>query len=276
MVHRLAWEPEATAVAGIVDRGPGSQPRTLSWLLGSSAGDDARQALRDLLDEGRLSGWRSCLRHAWDHQTVIHRDARYRYRSSDSVQMLLDNGPPADAADLAALVVDRLHEMREDIGGGNSNLWRQFWNEDRYGRAAGGRPKHENSCRDALLAMLQGRLPVGVDAVPEGRYAADRRADIRVSYGGFNVPIEIKKSSHPRLWDAAEDQLAGRYTTDPGTGGHGIYVVLWFGDVRAETGSYDPAPAGPQELERRLRDRLDDAGLGHRITVVTLDVTPAG
>ena len=77
-------------------------------------------------------------------------------------------------------------------------------------------PKHEDRCRDALLSHLRDHLPAAVDAQPEGQYAHDNRSDIRVSYGAeFNVPVEIKKDRHHRLWSALHDQLIARYASDP-------------------------------------------------------------
>ena len=51
---------------------------------------------------------------------------------------------------------------------------------------------HEDHCRDALLSDLRYRMRgLGIAAEPEGRYASEKRADIRVSGDGFNVPVEI-------------------------------------------------------------------------------------
>ena len=65
--------------------------------------------------------------------------------------------------------------------------------------------------------------PLAIDAQPEGRYADDKRTDIRVcfasSHNNFNVPIEIKKSTHRGLWTAIHDQLIPKYSRDPGAGG---------------------------------------------------------
>ena len=100
---------------------------------------------------------------------------------------------------------------------------------------------------------MQTLLPQEVDAQPEGQYAANRRADIRLSCSGFHVPIEIKKQSHRALWRAARDQLVAKYTQDPATGGYGIFLVLWFGEPEKtpldETGT---RPASPEELRQRL------------------------
>ncbi len=100
---------------------------------------------------------------------------------------------------------------------------------------------------------MQALLPQEVDAQPEGQYAANRRADIRLACSGFHVPIEIKKQSHRALWRAARDQLVAKYTQDPATGGYGIFLVLWFGEPEKtpldETGT---RPGSPEELRQRL------------------------
>lgn len=173
---------------------------------------------------------------------------------------------------MAALLEDRLDDACEDLRGGNSDFWRQFWNEDRHGRVTAAKP--EDSCRDAILANLQLRLPEDVDAVREGSYAASTRSDIRAGCRGFNVPVEIKKDSHPNLWRAMQDQLVAQYTTDPTTDGYGIYLVLWFADpdkpaTRHPDGS---RPSTPAELQRRLEHQLTPHQ-ARKIDVMVMDVT---
>ena len=240
--------------------------------LGSQPGETAQQALTDLLEDPALDGWHPHLRQALEEHRVIHRDASYSHPSIRQVQDTLNDGPPASAADLAALLEDRLNDICEDLRGSNSDLWRQFWNEDRHRRLTGSKP--EDSCRDALLANLQLRLPDDVDAVREGSYAADTRSDIRANRLGFNVPIEIKKDSHPDVWKAMHDQLIAQYTTDPATDGYGIYLVLWFADPdKPATRNLDGSrPNTPEELQRLLEQRLT-ADQARKITVIVMDVT---
>ena len=209
------------------------------------------EALRRLASDDTLHRWRDQLRDARDRQAVISRDSFYRRPELDQVRATLDNLAPANAADLAALALHRIDEVARSIRHANTNDWCQYWNEDEYGRPTG--PKREESCRDALLSHLERLLPAEVEAQPEGRYAADRRADIRLSCSGFHVPIEIKKQSHADLYRAARDQLVSKYTRDPATGGHGIFLALWFGDPE-KTPLDDTAtrPDSAEQLQQRL------------------------
>ncbi len=232
---------------------------------------EAGAAFDDLIADERLRSWRSRLEHARNQQRRLHRDASHTPINVADVLGLLGDGPPANVADLHVLLIDRLRDLGSHIRGDNSDPWRQFWADDHESQPE--KPKHEDSCRDALLAMLRNRLPEGVDAQPEGQYAADRRADIRVASKDFNIPVEIKKNTHPDLWTAIPDQLITKYTTDPATGGYGIYLVLWFG---MDEGGYPlhptdrDRPSTPDELEIRLRESMSHEQR-RTISVVVLD-----
>ena len=158
---------------------------------------------------------------------------------------------------------------RPKLRTGNANGWRLFWNEERPRRPVA--PKHEDSCRDALLLLLRERLPRSVDAQPEGRYANDRRADVRVACGDFQVPVEIKKDSHRDLWSAMRNQLLAHYTQDPATDGYGVYLVFWFGANGTPPPPDGPPPRCGRELERRLSESLT-AAEARRISVCVIDV----
>ena len=237
--------------------------------LAASPDRAAGDALADLSSDRGLSAWRDALVRARDAQRVVRRDATFRPPSIEEVRRTLANGPPANAGDLAALLLDRLRDIAEEVRTDNTNGWRLFWNEGQHRRPH--EPKHENSCRDALLLLLRERLAGAADAQPEGNYANDRRADIRVARGSFQVPIEIKKDSHPDLWSALHDQLIAHYTLDPATDGYGIYLVFRFGE------GGPPPPDGPPprsagELETRLTESLS-AAEARRVSVCVIDVS---
>ena len=239
-------------------------------MLSSRASYDANRALRELINDSRLSRWRDRLRWAEERQRVLLRDAAYSHSSIRQVQRTLGGGLPANAADLAALLNDHLNDISRDIRGSSSNIWRQFWMDDRESEPR--EPKHEESCRDALLAILKERIPTPTDAAPEGHYVSEKRADIRVSYGGFNVPIEIKKDCHRDLWSALQEQLVEQYTTDPASSGHGIYLVLWTGGDKISRRPDGNRPTTPDELRELLEGDLTPEQAG-RISVRVLDVT---
>ena len=247
--------------------------RRMIQRLGQSPSDDAGAALEALASDESLVQWRDELLHERNQQRVIHRDAAYRHPEIEQVCRTLNNGPPANAGDLAALVRERLEEVAVRIRTGNDNGWRPYWNEGEHRRPV--EPKYENSCRDALLGDLRPRLPVDADAEPEGRYANDKRADIRVVFGDFHVPVEVKKNNHLDLWSALRRQLIARYTTHPATGGYGIYLVLWFGEDagrRTPLPASGPRPDDPGELKSRLEEDLTPEE-ARRISVCVIDVS---
>ena len=244
--------------------------RVLLEVLGTRAEDDALRALAELGDDSRMAAWHTIVQRVQREQRVVRRDAGFRHPEPAAVCRTLACRQPANVADLAALTFEHVSVIARNIRDGNTSDWRQYWNK-------GGetwRPAHEDDCRDALLSDLKAKLhALGVDAVPEGRYADAKRSDIRVSFGGFNVPVEIKKSSSRDLWSAIRNQLIARYTRDPGAGGYGIYLVFWFGNdpdacQPPESGT---RPKNAAELEERLRGTLtsEEARL---ISICVIDV----
>ena len=237
--------------------------------FGKNPDPEATSALEQLAADPRLAPWRRHLEYARDAQRVVRRDAHYAPPTPAAVLDALHDGPPANAGDLRDLVAARLEQIGEELRTTNANLWRPFWTEDKQEN----KPKDENACRDALLPLLRHGLPGGCDAQPEGQYAANRRADIRVASGICNVPVEIKKNSHSDLWRAVRNQLLPRYSNDPATEGLGIYLVLWFGPGRTAPVEEGPKPATPTELQDWLLASLSTEEAG-RAAVVVMDVTP--
>ncbi len=240
--------------------------------LSACPAEEASDALARLLRVESLSQWHDKLSQAQDAQRVIRRDAGYRHPGIEQVCRTLNGGTPANAADLAALLMDQLRELAVQIRRGNTDGWRQYWNVDSGGCPEG--PRHEDVCRDALLDALRQRLPLAVDAQPEGQYANDKRADIRVSCPDFQVPVEIKKNGHLKLWSALRNQLIAQYTSDPATGGYGIYLVFWFGKGCTQSPPSGSRPAGPEELSERLAAEANlTPAEARKISICVVDVS---
>ncbi|MCY3808610.1 MAG: hypothetical protein OXG58_04090 [Gemmatimonadetes bacterium] len=241
--------------------------------LAEDASDAAGQALDSLAKDDRLVKWRSRLLDSLHRQKSVRREAIFSHPALEQVAELLDNGRPTNAADLAALTMDKLRQLARRIRDGLTPDRREYWNVDRYYRAE--KPRPENACRDALLSDLRGEVEaLGIDATREGSYADDKRSDIRVAYGGFNVPIEIKRSCHDDWWSSIRTQLIAEYTRDPGTDGYGIYLVFWFGEADGcrPVPASGQRPRSPQELRRALLDSLS-AAERRKISVCVIDVS---
>ena len=182
--------PESAASARPPLRDPASIVHSMVRAIADRPDRQASDAIERLVSNANLQPWRRYLTDALERQRVLRRDAEYRHPTVAAVCATLNGGTPANAGDLAALLVDWLHEMARAIRDGNTDDWRQYWNVDPYGKPL--KPRPENVCRDALLSDLRQHLPDGVDAQPEGQYAHDKRADIRVCI--------------PRLRDSGRDQ----------------------------------------------------------------------
>ena len=201
---------------------------------------------------------------------MLRRDSLHRFPTAKDADASLTNGPPANPADLAALVDDHICDLASRIHTGDTNDWHQYWNES---RGEDPTPKHEEQCRDSLLSDLRTLLPSRAHAEPEGRYTNGNRSDIKVLFGPYHVPVEVKKQSHPGLWTAIRDQLRSKYTSDPVTGGYGIYLVLWFGpEISIPAGPEEAKPASANDLRRQLVDPLTDEEL-RMISVRVVDVS---
>jgi hypothetical protein len=244
-------------------------------LLAAAPEAEASEALHRLADDASLSEWQPNLQLAIDRQTATRRDASYERPELARIHATLNNAAPANAADLAALALDRLDEVAEAIRHANTNDWRQYWNEDAKGEPV--RSKHEESCRDTLLSRLRFLLRNELHDQPEAAAAARKRADIGLFGPGFHVPIEIKKQSNRKLWRAVRDQLVPKYTRHPATDGYGIFVVLWFGDPdKTQMDETGKRPGTPEELRLRLEASIS-AQLPHeqarKVSVRVIDVS---
>ena len=275
LVRRLGamFAPDEEWKEGIVDLPARAAARTREFIqvLGGQPGAAGGVALESLLADPSLADWKGTLDLARDHQRTESRDAGYAHPSVERVGETLRGGLPTNTADLLALVADHLDDFAAAVRGGDENAWRGFWNEDRFGRPEN--PKPENSCRDAVLGALRAGLDDRITLLSEVQHAGNTRADLRVSYNGLAVPLEIKREGHPDLWTAISEQLVPKYTTLPAAEGHGIYLVVWFGGHNIRKGPSGHPPTTPEELKQALEERAprDDVS---KIEVRILDVTP--
>ena len=267
------WRPDGFGMAGYVEGDRMKVEGLISaWTatLASRTDRQASEALHSLVNDPDLEPWHFMLKGKRDEQLVARRDATFAVPDLRAVQQTLANAEPANPGDLAALVADRLEQLGREIRHGRADAWRPFWNEDEYGRPT--KPKREESCRDTLLADLRKLLPSGVDAQREAVYTRGNKSDIRVSFDGHAIPVEIKKDYNPKLWSAVTDQLVPKYTTAPESSGFGIFLVLWFGQGKTPLPPTGRRPKTPEELCARLKEQLTGPNR-RKISVIVIDVS---
>ena len=237
--------------------------------------DAATAALVRLEGVPGLASYQMHIRHSLASQRQRRRQAAYDRPDWARTLRVLDKGPPANVADLHALLVAHLLGSKLRIAGANTDIYKQFWNEDSYTRPT--TPKPEESGRDVLVDLLRpSLLPLDITVEPEGHMVADKWADIAVAMPGRKILCELKRDYHADVWSAAETQLDRFYTIDPEAKGFGVYGVFWFGDKRG-----GPVPAPPRglpqpqsaaDMEAMLRGLLPEQKRD-RIAVVVLDVS---
>lgn len=252
------WVTPAIEAAEFVQR--------LITSLAADPTDAATQALSSLEQNPALKTWHEHIRRAVYEQHIARRKALFQPASVDAVCKTLANRQPANAADLWALTVNHLTMLADSIRNGSTNDYRQYWDKDRQ------TPKIENDCRDALLSDLKERLQTtGVNAESEGSYADNKRSDIKVVFGNWHIPVEIKRDTHPDVWIAIRDQLIAKYSREAASDGYGIYIVFWFqGNLAGTPVDGGRKPTSPQELQQRLAATVPPE-LQSRIAVLVID-----
>ena len=236
--------------------------------------------LADLADDRTLTKWSGKLKQARDEQAERLRAATRRTPTVNEVRKALQGGPPGSAADLTALVADRLRQIGRRIRNGSTDGWIDYWHRDRSdpkGRRVVS-PMSENACRKVLVGDLEFLLePHGVAVSQDEQVAEDKHPDIMTRHPPHAVPIEIKHTASPDLWTAASDQLRDLYCRGPRSDGYGIYLVFWFGADHLKK----PPPSGRRpESPGQLRIQLESALASHdrhKIEVIVMDVgAPTG
>ncbi len=240
-------------------------------LLGNCTSRDATDELDRIRSDESLTPWRFRLGHVADNQRAIRREAEFSYGSADAVCQVLAGCEPVNSADLASLTADALMNLAERIRYGNTSDWKLFWT--RAGEMSEWQPLNENDCRDVLLPRLKSNLPsLSFDCQREPNYLDSKRADIRVAFLGFGIPIEIKKSDHRSVWSSIQSQLIPKYTQDPECDGCGIYVVFWFGREFLQPPPSGRKPSSPEQMREMLIASLEEDER-RKIGVVVVDVS---
>ena len=220
---------------------------------------EAKTVLGELAEDDSLQHLRNRLEFALEAHRLSFPESGFEHLNLESALEFLQQRAPANAADLMAITVDSLDELRDEIRNGDTSDWRQYWDGiSGQTQQSKWKPLDETLCRDRFLSDLRRILPSYIQAEPEVQHADDKQADVRISCSDMEVPLEFKRSQARDLWTAIRDQLIPKYTRSPGAKGHGIFVVFWFdaGDCKAAPNGSKPATA--EELEKKIHATLSD------------------
>lgn len=243
--------------------------------LSANVSEEAIKSLRHLEASPYALSYLDDVKHAIAQQRVLKTDVQYCQPSFKQTVAALSNGKPANIADLHALLMWHLDDLRQHIASTNNDVFKQFWNTDGYDKKVN--PRSEGICRDALIGLLRaktGAFQITID--PEGHMANDKRADIVVVLPGMKLVFELKRDYHKDVWAAIQTQLERLYTRDPAANGFGIYLVFWFGNARGAALPKPPTtfdrPKTAEEMQGILQS-LVAVNQREKIGVVVLDVS---
>ena len=246
----------------------------LIYRLSSIGTVDASRALKELASNNDLDSWQQHIAIARARQNEFLQESVYKFREANQVRLVLDNLEPVSAGDLAAICVEHINQLGNEIRNNNTSDWRQYWNVNSVNQPQ--KPKPENGCRDNFASALSVRLQrSNIDVQTEGVHSNGNKSDILISFNNFHIPVEVKLSKSTDLWTACQKQLIEKYTIDPSAGEHGIYLVFWFGiDYLHRTRSMIDVgpPQNALELEKLLHHNLREEKREH-ISICVIDVS---
>lgn len=127
---------------------------------------EADSYLNELLKLPQMESYSSFLKHAIAQQHIMRISANYKQSSFSQTIKTLRNAYPANIADLQALTIDHLQNLKKEILDGNTDKYKAFWRCDSHGRTES--PEIEEICRDRLIDFLSPKMPKGLHVEPEG------------------------------------------------------------------------------------------------------------
>ncbi|AOF98469.1 NACHT domain protein [Sphingobium sp. RAC03] len=228
--------------------------------------DDAAIALLSLLRDEDPDGYTFHLRVAAADQRRRRVEADWQPPTLPTVASAIRDIAPTTPEQLQAILIQALRDAQKLLTGSDVD-----WYDDFY---RGNTPQLEEKSRDTVLKMIR-PLPFGIEALPEGHLADDKRVDILCLINGVMVPIEIKGQWNADLWTAADRQLDLLYTNDS-RAERGIYLVLWYGTASNRPPKKPPAGIPTPQSAAELEDALAAQSLTTRqgrTEVVVLDLT---
>ena len=182
---------------------------------------------------------------------------------------MLDRGEVVTVEGLRQLVLLELSKLQNAIDGGEFNTAERFY--------AGDKRLDEEPCTRIIAERLNLILvPQNITVTPEHHLKHDKRCDFttaKVLDGKRRMIVtEVKGQWHPKLYEAASDQLNNLYAIHPDAEQQGIYLVIWFGENERVAAVKKHGLSSSKALKEKLEHDLPDELRG-LIDVFVLDVS---
>ena len=241
--------------------------RRLINLISDWESEDAIAKLKDLAESGRMGLYQGHVLHALSNARRAFAAAHHSTATLEDVRSVLLLGKPTNVSDLQVLFLEELDFYQTKIRTGQTDPYLTYWEGDD--------PHIENYCRDRLLDGLEQRMQAyGVRVHKEGAMANETRVDLLLTCDDFDLPVEIKRQWHAKVWSAASEQLEA-YSENYRTDGTGVYLVIWHGPVEGKTipkPSVGERPNNAKEMLEALKQN-HPLELSSATKVVVLDVS---
>lgn len=263
-------------------------PLPSSWGTGSPNEETAYRFLKDIIwamsaddPECAIPVIKNLLSN--DLYADLHRDMRsilsglarkkalsnFKPPSPNEIVQMLDQDAVITVEGLRQIVLQELSKMQSAIDGGEFNTAERFY--------AGTNRLDEEPCTRLIAERLSLILePKNITITPEHHLKNDKRCDFtaaKVLAGKRRLLVtEVKGQWHPKLYEAASNQLENLYAIHPDAEQQGIYLVIWFGADETVAGLKRHGISHAMELKDRLEHTLPDRLKG-LIDVFVLDVS---
>jgi len=263
-------------------------PLPSSWGTGSPKGETAYRFLTDVIwsinaddPDKAIPTLKRLLGNA--HYADLHKDMKsmlaglerkkalldFRPPSPGEIAAMLDLGEVVTVEGLRQLVLLELSKLQKAIDGGEFNTAERFY--------AGDKRLDEEPCTRIIAERLNLILePQNITVTPEHHLKHDKRCDFttaKVLDGKRRMIVtEVKGQWHPKLYEAASDQLNNLYAIHPDAEQQGIYLVIWFGEDEKVAAVKKHGLSSAKALKDKLEHELPD-DLRGLIDVFVLDVS---
>jgi hypothetical protein len=241
------------------------------WSINDDSLDHAIPTLKRLLDNAAYSDLHKDMKSML--AGLVRKKALRDFEppSPTEIVAMLDHDAVVTVEGLRQLVLQELSNLQSAIDGGEFNTAERFY--------AGSERLDEEPCTRIVAERLSLILgPQGITVTPEHHLKHDKRCDFTtakvVSARRRLLVTEVKGQWHPKLYEAASNQLDNLYAIHPDAEQQGIYLVLWFGPSVKVAGKKRHRIFNASDLKKEI-ERVLPHDLKGLIDVFVLDVSRA-